>query len=184
MISILSWNAECGHNWGTGIFTAGLPIRPIHIQTSHKCCLSCAEILLSEEGLIVISLYARLEDGKSIKVIHRLISDLTDLLNRYRKKSNIILAGDFNAGLEWDRRQGNNSHRIMFERIGDFGLIDVLKTSDPVQTWRCDKSKVKWQIDYMFVSDKLNERINSAKVLYTSDIEKLSDHNPIELSLN
>jgi endonuclease/exonuclease/phosphatase family metal-dependent hydrolase len=93
------------------------------------------------------------------------------------------LAGDFNAGLEWDKRQGNNSHRIMFERIEDFGLIDVLKTSGPVQTWRCSKSKVKWQNDYMFISKGLYDRVKSAKVLCTPEIEKLSDHNPIELIL-
>ena len=30
-----SWE-ECYHDWGTGVFTNALPIRPIHIPMSHK----------------------------------------------------------------------------------------------------------------------------------------------------
>ena len=116
-----------------------------------------------------------------------MFSDLTPILDNTRdswgKKRKIILGGDFNASFQWDDQQPGESHRIMFERLENFGMVDPLreKYNQPVQTWRSSNSKKSWQLDYVFVSNNLAERVKDVNVLYSKEIEQLSDHNPIEV---
>ena len=52
-----------------------------------------------------------------------------------------------------------------------------------MQTWRRKNAKREWQLDYMFVSNNIVDKVNEIKVLYDQQIEQLSDHNPIEVIL-
>ncbi|NQT96950.1 MAG: endonuclease/exonuclease/phosphatase family protein [Candidatus Marinimicrobia bacterium] len=173
--------------WGSGIFTNNIPIRELKIKTDYRGCLSVAEIKIDNKILTVISLYAIIENGYSITSLHRMFSDLTLLLEgKLGQKRNIILGGDFNASLQWDKQQTGVSHKIMFERLENFGLMNLLKIkyNEPIETWRSNNANRKWQLDYVFVSSNLIDQIKDIKVLYNDRIAELSDHNPIEIRLD
>ena len=55
-----------------------------------------------------------------------MFSDLTFLLDGKLGKRKVILGGDFNASLQWDKQQPGESHRIMFERLENFGLVSCI----------------------------------------------------------
>jgi hypothetical protein len=68
-----------------------------------------------------------------------MLSDLTLLLDgKMGSERKIILAGDFNASTQWDEQQSGHSHKLLFERLENFGMVDVVKSKygKPIQTWR------------------------------------------------
>ena len=175
--------------WGTGIFTKNLPVRELKIKTDYQGSIAVAEIPYNEELYTFISLYAILENGYSITTLHRMFSDLTPILDgkmdSWGNRRKVILGGDFNASLQWDEQQPGESHKIMFERLENFGMVDLIREryNEPVQTWRSKNAKRRWQLDYVFVSNNIVDKVNEIKVLYDQQIEQLSDHNPIEVIL-
>ena len=155
-----------------GIFTKNLPFRELKIKTDYQGCIAVAEIPYNEELYTFVSLYAILENGYSITTLHRMFSDLTPILDgkmdSWGKRRKVILGGDFNASLQWDEQQPGESHKIMFDRLENFGMVDLIreKYNQPVQTWRRKNAKRKWQLDYVFASQNITDRIKEVNVLY------------------
>ena len=98
----------------------------------------------------------------------------------------LILGGDFNASIQWDSRQKNESHKIFFDRVKDFGLCDCLgKFYDkPVQTYRHHQGNTPWQLDHLFVSNELEHKLQRCHVIDEENVTKFSDHNPVVAELN
>lgn len=181
------WN-EIGGNcdWGSGILSR-YPIEKIEFENSFKGSVIAGEVTLpSGAKITIVSVYAKFEGEYSIIPLHRIFSDLTLLLDGKLGKRDIILGGDFNASLQFDKQQPGNSHKIFFERVKNFGLIDCLEKfyDEPVQTFRHRSSKKPWQIDYLFVSKRLSNTVKDCKPIQDSEIISLSDHNPVILNLN
>jgi endonuclease/exonuclease/phosphatase family metal-dependent hydrolase len=180
---------EIGGNrkWGSGVFTRDMPVRFYELKTQYRGALTVAEVSAGDTIITAISMYGLMEEGFSITTLHRMFSDLTFLLegkrglNRY-----IVLAGDFNASPQFDAKQPGFSHKILFDRIENFGLVDLFPymPENPLQTWRSDKTDIPWQLDHCFVSKNLFNKVEKAEVLYNETIEKLSDHNPLSIKLN
>lgn len=126
--------------------------------------------------------------GYSITNLHRMLSDLTCIFNGHLGgKRNIVLGGDLNASVQLDPIQKNDSHKIFFERLEDFNLNDCFKLSNikfPVQTLRHQKSKVKWQNDYFFISKSISKKLINCKVVDNDKVRKYSDHNPEVITLD
>ncbi|CAB5123980.1 hypothetical protein D3OALGB2SA_3159 [Olavius algarvensis associated proteobacterium Delta 3] len=181
---------EIGGNrkWGSGIVTRGLPIREIPIKTTYYGSLIVGEIMLPDKSLLtVISLHALLEQGYSITTLHRMFSDLTFLLDGKLGKRKVILGGDFNASIQWDKQQPGESHRIMFERLENFGLlscVDLFSEKKSLQTYRHNRGNTPWQLDYLFISDTLRKYVTSCTVSLDETLHEFSDHNPIILELS
>jgi len=172
--------------WGSGVFTKQLPVKYYELKTQYKGALTVAEVKSGEEIITAISLYGLMEEGYSITTLHRMFSDLTFLLEgKAGKNRHIVLAGDFNASPQFDDKQKGISHKILFDRIANFGLVDVFPyhPEKPLQTWRSEKTTTPWQLDHFFVSKNLFKRIVKAEVLYNDAIERLSDHNPMLVEL-
>jgi len=150
--------------------------------------VTVAEIKTGKDSYICISLYGLFEKvgntNYSITNLHRILSDLTGILNSRSKK--IILGGDFNASLQFDKLQTGESHRIFFERLEDFGLINCYKPfhQNFIQTLRDPRSTTPWQDDYLFISNALTDKLISCEVLENDKIKTFSDHNPVMISLN
>jgi exonuclease III len=163
-------------HWGTGILTKDIPLQPSLItSTSHPGTITAAQINPSGEAPITfISLYGLMENRHSITTLHRIFSDLTPILARTRKR--LILGGDFNASPAFDRPPQFQSHRILFERVKDFGLVDCLPDVS-VWTWR--SSKNGWQLDYLFASHNIAEKLVECRIPEDMDWASFSDHKPI-----
>src|SRR5918996_5963367 len=67
------------------------------------------------DPLTLISMHVELDrDGRSIPILHRLLSDLTPLFEATTK---LILGGDLNADVSFDEKYGTRRHSIAFQRI-------------------------------------------------------------------
>lgn len=186
-LSNFIWD-EIGKNrkWGSGIFSR-FPIEKVEFDNSYPGAVVVGEVSLPNKSKITaISIHVLLEHRYSIIPLHRIFSDLTRLLEGRRGKRVIIIGGDFNASIQFDRQQKGESHRILFERVENFGLLNCIKKfhAQPVQTYRHKTSNEQWQLDYLFLSEKLESKLKNCLVIEDSKILNLSDHNPVIAQLS
>jgi exonuclease III len=129
------------------------------------------------QPITLISLYGQMIDGHSISTLHRILSDLTPILGRSRKR--VILGGDFNASPQFDRPPKYQAHRILFDRVRNFGLIDCLNDGSK-GTWRAPQKTLQYyQLDYLFVSESICKKLISCDVIDSPHLHGFSDHNPV-----
>lgn len=186
------WNEIGGtRSWGTGIYSPKYTIKEYPLNTSFIGSVAAAEIeIIPETKIIVISLYALMEKISnitySIPNLHRIFSDLTEVLEGGHTKHRVVLGGDFNASLQLDEMQSGNSHHVLFDRLREFGLVNCYDNffQDFVQTHRHLRSKKPWQIDYFFISKRIAQNLTGCEVINTSTVHKLSDHNPVVIELD
>ncbi len=193
----LVWNEFGGKRpWGSGVFSKKYKLTEEIIKTECKGAFSIANTNIEDKKLTFISLYGLREGngptkGYSMTNLHRMLSDLTGILNGHiNGKRKIVLGGDFNASIQFDDIYGQkytpNAHKIFFERIKDFGLFNCFNPfyKDYVQTLRHHISKVKWQNDYFFISESISKRLINCEVIDSNKARKYSDHNPIVITLD
>jgi hypothetical protein len=99
----LVWH-EADHNghWGSGVYSPKYKIKEYTLRTNLKGAVTAAEIeLYPNSSVIVVSLYGMLENllntQYSIPNLHRILSDLTVILEGKDTRDRIVLGGDFNA---------------------------------------------------------------------------------------
>jgi exodeoxyribonuclease-3 len=179
--------------WGSGIYSKSNELGKEVIDTDFSGAITIANTTIGKDKITIISLYGLMESsgpakGYAITNLHRLLSDLTRLFNGHiNGKRKIVLGGDLNASVQLDPMQRNNSHRIFFERLEDFGLIDCFKLAGkeyPIQTLRHPRSSIKWQNDYFFISDSLSKKFVECNVLDNEYVRKYSDHNPVMIAMD
>ena len=143
---------------------------------------------------VFVSVYGVLDAGYAITTMHRILSDLTPLLDSPLGKR-VILGGDLNASTQLPGKD-RARHRNLFERFMTLGLIDLLGlTADErpplqdcpcedvpcrhVRTQRHSRSAVPWHNDYLFATKPLADRLVTCEPLTQPDPWHLSDHCPV-----
>ncbi len=190
--SQLVWNAIGGTRpWGSGVYSSRYKIREVSFTTDFFGSITATEITIKEDlKLIVISLYGLMEKISnvvySIPNLHRMFSDLTGILESRDTRHNIVLGGDFNASLQIDEQQTGNSHKVLFDRLREFGLVNCFDMffDDFVQTHRHSRSEKPWQNDYFFISKRLEKNLINCDVLDNDNVREFSDHNPVIIELD
>jgi endonuclease/exonuclease/phosphatase family metal-dependent hydrolase len=175
--------------WGTAIWSPVTPLRRLDSPRSHSGACVVAEVEADAGPVTLISLYGLLEPllgtEYSITTLHRLLSDLTVYLEEPRRQGRIILGGDLNANVAWDKRQRGPTHRLLFDRIEAFGLRSVLPhgEGDPqTPTWHRQGARIR-QLDYLFVSQEI-EIGPGGWTEWNDDLADLSDHSPLWVELS
>ena len=136
--------------------------------------------------ITVFSLYGLLESigkvGYSIPTLHRMLSDLTPILETEKRERYIIIGGDFNADVQLDKGR-HHSHKIFFSRLEDFGLVNC--HPERQQTF-FRKKTAPYQDDYIFVSENIKNYLKKDTGDVPKDDEALkhSDHKPVVVELN
>lgn len=186
--------AEIGgtRNWGSGIVSKEHRLREIRIDTEFRGAVMVAESnYRAELDIALVSLYGLMEDvggvGYSITNLHRMLSDLTGLLEgRTHGQRDVVLGGDLNASEQIDDVYNIDTHRIFFERLEAFGLTNCFERfyDDYIQTFRHNRSDRDWQNDYLFISNGWASDLSSCEVLDTEEIREYSDHNPVLITLD
>lgn len=191
-------------DWGSGIFSKNYLLREIDFDNSYPGALVGAEVILPDDiRMAVFSLYGQLDKkygdktGYATTSVQKMISDLTWILigsSSFKGlNENLVIGGDFNISVQCDNKQKEsksiyrNAHRLVFERISDFGLRSVFDWSDKEdfkQTLRHTRSKEPWQNDYIFLSPVLYGKMSKPEVLNNEKIRELSDHNPVLVELD
>ena len=178
--------------WGSAVLTKNLPLAEIPLKRNdYPGALAVAEVTLPDEStLTLISIYGQLDEyGYSITTLHRMLSDLTHLFNgelQERGRPRVVIGGDLNASIQFDPKQRNNSHRIFFQRLQDFGLVDCQGafSKERPRTLRRAKSDSPWVNDYIFASESLVGKVLPSEVIENPEILALSDHNPLVVTLD
>lgn len=171
--------------WGSAIITRGLSVQEVQFNNNYPGAVVAADVMLPNGWLLTaISLYGLIDDnGYATTTLHRMLSDLTPLLHRRTGRRDFVVGGDYNVSTQWDEHYGykDPSHRIFFERLEDFGLINCTARfhGGHVQTNRHPRSSVPWQNDYIHVSAEVANRLVSCDVVDDPVIWELSDHNPV-----
>ncbi len=180
-----------GH-WGSGVLTKGLPLAEVPLKgNAYPGALIVADVTLPDKSnLVAISAYGQLDEhGYAITTLHRMLSDLTHLLDgklRAGGRPNVIIGGDLNASPQWDDKYHVATHRIFFQRLEAFGLVDCQgeHTKDRPPTLRHNRSGFPWVIDYVFASKALAKRVVDRQVVDNPAMHKLSDHNPVVVTFD
>lgn len=199
--------------WGVGIVNLNpalslkqIPTRPIGggegpdsafhdsvLEVSQPGLIAAADVLgtKGEELLTVLSVYG-LNADKALNgirytttVVHRILSDVTPLIDTYRGKRRVVLAGDLNVSPQIEYPD-TRTHEVVIDRIKAFGMVDCLGKfhDDYVQTHRARNSTKPWQDDWVFVSRHLEESLDSCEPMGNEETWALSDHCPVLLEVD
>jgi exonuclease III len=157
-----------------------------------------------ESPIIVVSAYGIIDHGYAESTVHRILSDLTPLIDERRGRG-IIVAGDLNITTQWSAKhksflRGRYEECLLrdlnlFARFEALGLRNVVARAKPgplegcecnsgigckhVQTQRHDSSTFPWQNDYFFLSEDLLQQPFTVEVFDQDEVWKLSSHCPI-----
>jgi exonuclease III len=188
----LIWHEIEKRGWGNGIASNVYPLSPIEVETPYYGSLVVAEAVINDDTTFtLISLYGLLEyigkTGYAITTLHRMLSDLTGILNGHcGGKRKIVIGGDLNASIQCDIEWGGKAHDILFQRLDDFKLKNCFEPfyNDFVQTLRHPKSEHPWQNDYFFISNTMKKNLKYCEVIDNESVRTFSDHNPLIITLD
>ncbi len=137
-------------------------------------------------NIYLINVYANLDFKTVDPTLLGIIATYVGVLRRRMDADKIIIAGDFNMDRRMDDNptgtrfaaQGTYPTSSFFDAILDMGFFNCMRkfSNEPICTHRNNKSKYPWEIDHMFATNGLHQRLTSIDVV---GAEELSDHNPI-----
>jgi exonuclease III len=188
-INFLYHEIDAKRNWGTALYSKFPIQRELYFNNSYpgSSALIAAEINISSKlTLTVINIYGQLDSrGYATTTMHHLLSDLTPILD-HKGTRNIILSGDFNVSKQFDKKHKWPAHKLVFDRIEDFELINCTQKffSSHVQTHVHNKSKFPWQDDYIFVSRSIESLLVACEVITSDLMLEFSDHFPVLIELD
>jgi exonuclease III len=132
--------------------------------------------------------------------VHRSLSEVSPIFDDDRYSRLVLFGGDLNTWTGWNARRDARHlarDRVVLERIRAYGLVDCLERVRPsgrlkgctcslgeqcTHTWtRLDPRypRTRYQMDYLFASTALAERLVHCKALSPTEWSRFSDHSPI-----
>lgn len=175
-------NQNDSKKWGTAIFSKTM-IDPIQLEvnTSYPGTIVIAKSTLYNTAFI--SMYGKAirygSNNNYIHNLHRSISDLfpilsTPLLEKNFDLKNVIIAGDWNIGPEFDD-QTTRRYSNFFERMYDLGAYDCLGNF-PNGTYQATFKDGSKQIDRMLANKELIQKIVTSQIDSSEKRFQYSDH--------
>jgi exonuclease III len=136
--------------------------------------------------IYLLNVYANLDFKTVDSTLLGIIATYIGVLRRRMDADQIIIAGDFNMDRRIDNNptgsffpaQGTYPTNSFFDAILDMRFSNCMRkfNDEPICTHRNNKSEYPWEIDHMFATDGLYQRLASIDVI---SAEGLSDHHPI-----
>jgi endonuclease/exonuclease/phosphatase family metal-dependent hydrolase len=173
--------------------------RPIAIPFTNSRPGSWTAAVASIPGfgdVTAVSLYG-LMDERSDASVHRSLSELAPVFDDSRYNRLLLLGGDLNTWTGWKAGPHLERDRVVLERIRAYGLVDCLEAKRrPGRQEGCPCSlgegcthtrtrmdprypDVPYQMDYLFASPALAERLVTCEALAHDVRPSPSDHFPI-----
>lgn len=207
--------------WGSSVVSFGPPMRAmdevvglfskqtIPLHRTFPGAVAIAEVDCPSGPLVVVSAYGLIDRGYADTTVHRILSDLTPLID-LRKGRRMVIAGDLNITTQWSKKHRSflkglheeclRRDKNVFARFEALGFRNVVNAPDGkplegcectagaecrhVQTQRHDRSTFPWQNDYFFVTEGLVDAVVGVEVLAKDEVWHLSGHSPIIVELN
>jgi hypothetical protein len=147
-------------------------------------------------AITCVSLYG-LMDELSDASVHRSLSDISSIFTHPKYEDLALVGGDLNTGTQWEDDRLRARDRNLLDRFEAYGLVDCLrKTRDRGRLANCtcpdgDDCQHTWtrldsgdpgrplQVDYLFASAAMAERLETCEALSPPDWQEFSDHAPI-----
>jgi endonuclease/exonuclease/phosphatase family metal-dependent hydrolase len=207
--------------WGSAVVSFGPTVRsrnsakspfhsePIPLLRTFPGSVAIADVDCGDKGIVVaVSAYGLIDRGYADTTVHRILSDLTPLIDE-RRASAMLIAGDLNITTQWSERHSaflrgrHEEHmrrdQIILDRFAVLGFenIAVRRESGPlpgcgcsagdscqhVQTQRHDRSTFPWQNDYVFVTRDIASTNPNVHVVDDEAAWRVSSHCPIVIEL-
>ena len=184
---------------GTAIFTKKEPLNVIYGMGIEEHDQEGRLITLEFEDFYMVTVYTPNSQSELKRLNYRLKweDDFKKYLKELDKKKPVIVCGDLNvAHKEIDLKNPKTNRknagftdeeRNKFTELLNAGFIDTFRyfypTEENIYSWWSYRFKAReknagWRIDYFCVSEKMKDRLESAKI-HTEVLG--SDHCPVEL---
>jgi endonuclease/exonuclease/phosphatase family metal-dependent hydrolase len=153
------------------------PITKIELGIPFR--VLATSILSSGANLIMLNVHNFPGDknGEYTGTLNRTLDAVEDFI---KKSKNLIIGGDLNAGLYFDRKYGGTENAKVLNRIESYGLARYPAKEE--QTHRHMRYKnAPYPDDFIFVDRSLE--VHSYKVLTDLEVMALSDHNPVVVEI-
>ncbi|MBT6331233.1 MAG: hypothetical protein HOJ33_01135 [Gammaproteobacteria bacterium] len=160
------------------------------IEDQHQMGVLASEFKNQNNKIFLLSIYGNLSFTGTLDYV--LLETIEFFINEMRNKfqaQDIIISGDFNMDRRMDEnpttsnfsKKGETRHEDFFDGILNLGFHDCLRKfhSLPIQTYRHNRGTYPWELDHMFATPELYNRLKSINVYIDENILSLSDHNPI-----
>ena len=174
-------------NKGLGVFSYGnykLKLLDIHnpdLKTILPISVTCESF-----SFILFAIWAynpQDRDYNYIGQVWKAIQYYEEIL----KGNNIILAGDFNSNVIWDKLHRKSSHSMVVDKLVDFNIFSAYhKFLNQVQgmeihpTFFMYRHKNKpYHIDYCFASADFIDKLENVEIGTHEEWKVHSDHNPV-----
>ena len=184
---------------GTAIFTKKEPLNVIYGMGIEEHDQEGRLITLEFEDVYMVTVYTPNSQSELKRLNYRMKweDDFKKYLKELDKKKPVIVCGDLNvAHKEIDLKNPKTNRknagftdeeRNKFTELLNAGFIDTFRyfypTEENIYSWWSYRFKAReknagWRIDYFCVSEKMKDRLESAKI-HTEVLG--SDHCPVEL---
>ena len=184
---------------GTSIFTKKEPLNVIYGMGIEEHDQEGTLITLEFEDFYMVTVYTPNSQSELKRLNYRMKweDDFKKYLKELDKKKPVIVCGDLNvAHKEIDLKNPKTNRknagftdeeRNKFTELLNAGFIDTFRyfypTEENIYSWWSYRFKAReknagWRIDYFCVSEKMKDRLESAKI-HTEVLG--SDHCPVEL---
>lgn len=164
-----------------------------------------ATVPIENESVTCVSLYGLIEELTDASM-HRSLSEISPIFSDPTHKELVLLGGDFNVSTGLSDPSGREQSRIVLDRIKAYKLVDCLaewrrKRGLPrMPGCLCDDddchtltrltpnkpgAELPWQertspqVDYLFASKPLANRLDEVVEIPPEEWERFSDHSPI-----
>jgi endonuclease/exonuclease/phosphatase family metal-dependent hydrolase len=167
--------------WGTAVYSRGLPMEQIAFSSLQPGRSVLVRVRIGDgDGLLVASLHGQIIRNRIIPQL----APLLDEIERIIHGRTAIIGGDFNTTRTFIQTAPRNGHREFFEHM-DTHYVDwvwkAFKCEQPTQFRARDKNH--YQVDHLFVTRDLKERLGPCTVGDINETLPLSDHVPIRAQL-
>lgn len=164
-----------------------------------------AAVPVERESVTCVSLYGLIEELTDASM-HRSLSEISPIFSDPNHKELVLLGGDFNISTALSDPYAREQSRIVLDRIKAYKLVDCLakwrkeKGLPRLPGCRCEDEEchtltrlmpnkpgeeIPWQertsaqVDYLFASKPLADRLDGVVELPPEEWEPYSDHSPI-----
>lgn len=174
-------------NKGLAVFSFGCyHLSPIDDHSSELKLFCPIRVTSNEMDFVLFAVWANNPQDWE----YRYIGQVWKALNYYEnilRTAQIIIMGDFNSNVIWDKLHRKISHTMVVDRLGDFGIYSTyhkhnneLQGKELSPTFHMYRHQDKqYHIDYCFASNFFLERLIEVEVGAFDNWTLHSDHNPL-----
>jgi len=183
------WQGSNQHK-GLAVFSYGkYKLRLLDIHNPEIKIILPIAVTSPELKFTLLAIWAYNPDDKD----YNYIGQVWKAIHQYEKilnRKNVILAGDFNSNMIWDKLNRKSNHSMVVEKLAGFKIFSTyhkhLETPQGAEQhptfYLYHHENKPYHIDYCFASSELVKKLENVEVGSFKHWASHSDHNPLIVS--